>query len=103
MKQLVWLFVMVLLVSVLAFGDDPQFKLEVTGSDHAGFSVLYSWPGEGKPPIECTVTVRVTYSRLGKFKDGKSEDFTFKNKLHNTGSGWAYFDGKAALDTSPPD
>lgn len=103
MKKLVLLFVLAVMVfaPAMALADDPQFKIEITGSDHAGFSVLYSWPGEGKPPIECTVIVRVKYSQLGK-KGGGSEEFTFKNKLHNTGSGWAYFDGKAGLDTSAP-
>jgi hypothetical protein len=83
-----------------AFGDDPQFKLELTGSDSAGFSVLYSWPGEGKEPLSCTVRVLVTYSGLGRIRDRKTEEFKFTNKIHNTSSGWAYFDGKSALDNS---
>ena len=84
-----------------AFGDDPQWKLEITGSDHAGYSVLYSWPGEGKEPLDCTVTARVKYSMLGR-NGGRIEEFRSSNKIHNTGNGWAYFDGKAGLDSSPP-
>ena len=100
MKKLVRFLVLILIVPAIAYaGDDPQFKIDTTGSDHAGFSVLYSWPGEGKEPIDCTVTVRVKYSKLGD-KDGATEDFKLTRKISNTGSGWAYFDGKAALDKS---
>jgi|HubBroStandDraft_6_1064221.scaffolds.fasta_scaffold53289_1 hypothetical protein len=100
MKKLGLFLVLILIVPAIAYaGDDPQFKTETTGSDQAGFSVLYSWPGEGKEPIDCTVTVRVKYSKLGD-KDGTSEEFKWTHKIHNTGSGWAFFDGKSALDKS---
>jgi hypothetical protein len=101
MKKLVGLLVLILIVPAIAYaGDDPQFKIDTTGSDKAGFSVLYSWPGEGKEPIECAVTVRVKYSKLGD-KDGASEDIKLTRKIGTSGNGWAYFDGKAELDKSP--
>ena len=101
MKKLVLFLVLISVTFVAAFaytrmpGDDPQFKIVITGSDKAGFDVEYSWPGEGKDPVECTVTVQVKYSANGK---GGSEEFKMTHKVHNTGSGWAYFDGKSALD-----
>src|SRR5258707_15075676 len=104
MKNLVLFLVLTLLTSGVAYtfatsrGDDPQFKLLLNHDCSDGcFDVDYSWPGEGKEPIECTVTVKVTYSKLGK-KDGGSEEFKMTHKIHNTGSGWAQFDGKSALD-----
>lgn len=104
--------VLFLVLSVSAIGyafspafadDDPQWKVEKTGSGYDGFSVLYSWPGEGQEPLFCTVHTLVSYGGLGKNeKAGKSEEeFKLENKIHNTGSGWAYFDGKAGLDTVP--
>src|SRR5206468_2754697 len=80
MKKLVLLLVLSFLTSGVAYtfstsrGDDPQFKIKTTGSDGAGFDVDYSWPGEGKDPVECTVTVRVKYSANGN-KGGGSEEF----------------------------
>jgi hypothetical protein len=106
MKKLVLFLLLILTVSAVAYalspasGDDPQFRIEITGSDKAGFDVQYSWPGEGKEPIECTVTVRVKYSANGD-KGGNSEEFKWTHKIHNSSSGWAYFDGKSALDKFP--
>ena len=106
MKKLVLLLVLSFLTSGVAYtfatsrGDDPQFKVTITGSDHAGFDVDYSWPGEGQNPKKCTVKVEVTYSGLSK-KSSKTETFEFEHQIHNSGSGWAYFDGKSALDDNP--
>ena len=83
---------------VEASSDDPQFKVEAKGK---GFFVTYSWPGEGKEPVECTVIVRVKYSKNGD-KDGATEDFKLTRKIGASGDGWSYFDGKAGLDTIPP-
>jgi hypothetical protein len=105
MKKLVLFLLLSFLTSGAAYtfatsrGDDPQFKIVLTGSDKAGFDVDYSWPGEGKDPIECTVTVRVKYSANGD-RGGGSEEFKMTHKIHNTGNGWQYFDGKSALDKS---
>lgn len=106
MRKLILFLTLTLLTSAAAYAflplrasDDPQFKITKTGSDGAGFDVDYSWPGEGNDPKECTVTVRVKYSSLGD-KAGQTEDFKMTHKIHNTGSGWAYFDGKSALDKS---
>jgi len=107
MKKLVFLLILALPISAAAYTlapsrtSDPQFKLLLNHDCSDGcFDVDYSWPGEGQEPIECTVVVKVTYSKLGKHEDGGTEEFSMTHKIHNTGSGWALFDGKSAVDTS---
>ena len=107
MKTLVFLLVLGLPISAAAYNfpsrgaSDPQFKLLLNHDCSDGcFDVDYSWPGEGQETRECTVDVRVTFSKLGKHEDGGTEDFSMTRTIHNTGSGWALFDGKSAVDTS---
>ena len=105
MKKLVLFLVFSFVTSAAAYNfspasvDGPQFRLEITGSDKAGFDVDYSWPGEQKP-VSCTVKVEVRYSENGD-KAGKTETFEFSRTVGSSGSGWGYFDGKSALDKVP--
>jgi len=80
---------------VEASSDDPQFKVEAKGK---GFFVTYSWPGEGKPPLNCTVNVRVKYDNAGKNYSRLDEEFKLTRDIHNTGRDWAEFDHKSDLD-----
>jgi hypothetical protein len=98
MKKLVVLLTLVFLTSTAAFtwarNGEPQFKTQITGSDGAGFDILVSYP-DGEP-TKCTVKVEVTWGTMSK-KTGKQE-FEYTRTVHNTGNGWAWFDGASALD-----
>ena len=98
MKKLVLLLALVFLTSTAAFtwarNGEPQFKLQISGSDAAGFDVLVSYP-DGEP-TKCTVRVQVTFSAMSE-KAGKKE-FEYTHTVRNTGNGWAWFDGASALD-----
>ena len=83
--------------SALAWEGEPQFTIKTTGSDHAGFDVLASYP-KGTP-TQCTVRVEVTFSANSR-KVGK-EEFKYEGLVHPTGNGFAWFGGEAALDKSP--
>jgi hypothetical protein len=106
MKKLVLFLVLILIVPAIAYAspsafsdDDPQFKVDMTGN---GFTVYYSWPGQGSPR-RCTVTVQVRYGALGKkSKSGTNdEEFRLEHEVHGTGSnGWAVFDSQTDLDST---
>ena len=106
MKKLVVLLVFTFVTSAAAYtfsptvGDDPEFKVVTNKCSDGCFDVDYSYPGEGRKPVSCTVKVEVRYSENGN-KGGKTETFEMTRTVGSSGSGWGYFDGKSALDKIP--
>ena len=103
MKTLVLLLVLSVAASFSsAASDGPEFRIFGLDrcSDHACFDIQYSYPGEGRKVVNCTVKVTVTYNRNSSKAD-KRETFTFSRSVGSSGSGWAYFEGKSALDNKP--
>ena len=98
MKTLVLLLALIFLTSTAggtwAGTGEPQFRLE--RNDRVGFDIFVSYP-DGEPR-KCTVTVQVTWG-IGSTKSG-TQAYAYTQTVHNTGNGWARFDGASALDTT---